>query len=423
MNRKGSLGDVIFFAVAIGILGASIYFSSSISARGTSYIKYSDMENTMSMLAESIINSPSCLLYTKTVNVNGQEVLETQRNLISWDKASDQSRATCIKKEPYLWEAEVYDNKKSDSVVIGEFAGCSDPKSLEVPVGIARNDKIDTGKVNLKVCDKSPEVTFKIKSKTRDTREYDVDITNEWASTNEYSYLIDVVNSSGKAINEIAVCGPFGCGSGGGSDFRLGAAGGQDINTGKPVNILEMDITVKDVNHLGFTKYSLRINVTPKRTGWQDIGGGEQDAVNTDENDNYCDGPNQIVAGYDSDTWAYQCVNYPDIVIDKTDKQIKDGSGDGDNFFCDDNRVVYGGEGKYMGMGEFDRIWCGKLKGGTTVDLSTKRLTDGICSSDEVVCGAQNDPSHNDMVSKIWCCKYSPNPGETYSKVVLIPLK
>ena len=36
MNRKGSLGDVIFFAVAIGILGASIYFSSSISARGTS---------------------------------------------------------------------------------------------------------------------------------------------------------------------------------------------------------------------------------------------------------------------------------------------------------------------------------------------------------------------------------------------------
>ena len=246
LNKKGDIGDVVFFMIGIGILvGVLLTSVSTVSSISTSS-KISDYPASVSTIADAIIGSPNCLLYVTQAKVGTTEYLSLDRGIIDWGKISS-ARTNCIGKGPYVWKVEATDTDTGDTKEVGSVCS-SKPAELEKTVLIKKGNDIDEGTLKIEVDSKDFEAGI-----NHQKGKYDLTITNTGTCKLEYYYEVSIIDSDGNVNNQFKVCGPSVCGAGvSGSTSEISP---DDSDT--------VEITIEDINNLGLAGYILKVVIYP----------------------------------------------------------------------------------------------------------------------------------------------------------------
>lgn len=144
--------DVVPFAFAVGVFVFSFLVIQSITGSHTSSIVKQDHRASISLIAESVVNSPECLLYTETEIIGDDSVQKTFRNIIDWEKVDnivDDMENYCIEKGPYKWKATILNKDTSEEIEKGSFCG-SVPERLSKNILIKSEDEFHAGEITIK---------------------------------------------------------------------------------------------------------------------------------------------------------------------------------------------------------------------------------------------------------------------------------
>lgn len=107
-SRKGFVGEIIIFLFAVTLVAIVILSLHGVEAENVGLISKGDFESSAAVIAEAVVNSPDCLLYTETLDIWGNKLMDSRRNVIDWSKAEDIDYQ-CVSKPPYVWKFQVSD--------------------------------------------------------------------------------------------------------------------------------------------------------------------------------------------------------------------------------------------------------------------------------------------------------------------------
>jgi len=313
-NTKALVGQILIFVAVVAVSVGFVYAVYIVGSQTAAEILFRDELSSFSLVADTVVNSPNCLLYVETKNIAEETQVMAHRGVIDWSKASDSIKG-CARKGAYIWNAVVVDETAIEESYgefsletvefiqglsnplelwdlvkdlsnpadislriveigggavsdVGEVAsllgsiddntkringipsGCVEIGKRSFPVIIKRRDKFDKGKVEVSVASKNAIVTT-----AKAGLVFDIVILNTGTCAGEYNIAVSIVNSTSDQQSNIPII--------------LGIPPAtstvmQYTATTPSINVNETAIRKISVPNQNLAGYSLKIEISPK---------------------------------------------------------------------------------------------------------------------------------------------------------------
>jgi len=203
-NRKGvGIGLLIMFVIIIGVGIGTMFMIKALTNLNIVHYLSRDTTASTSLLIESIVNSPSCLLAS---SADSEGNFYYQRNVINWSKVDTAVNSVgfgCMVKPPYVWKLKVADKDIGDvkevEMPCTNVVSCYDmdndmypPMVMEKDVVIRRGDEYHDGNVTLYVASMNFEVNLERSGKKYGLDRYTLTIANAGSAITKFEYHVYV---------------------------------------------------------------------------------------------------------------------------------------------------------------------------------------------------------------------------------------
>ncbi len=161
-NKKGLVGELLIFLVVMTIAAGFIYVVYLSGNQTAAEVYFKDDLRSVSLVADGIINTPNCLLYTEKDLLFQPPKTVSNRNTIDWQKVSD-SKKGCLRKGPYLWNAVVENSEIKDEkreIKNYDADSCSEIGKRSFPILIKKGADLDSGKATVSLASKDAIAAF-----------------------------------------------------------------------------------------------------------------------------------------------------------------------------------------------------------------------------------------------------------------------
>ncbi|HIJ98188.1 TPA: hypothetical protein H1012_00045 [archaeon] len=195
-SNKGFVGELIIF-VAVAAIAAGFVYTVYLSGNQTAAeVYFSDDLRSISLVADAVVNSPNCLLYTEKDLLFQPPKISSTRGIIDSTKISDQKK-DCVRKGPYIWNAKVWDIKKGETKTITGFdaSSCSELGSRTFPVLIKRGAEYNNGEVKTSIASKDAIASF-----SRKGSEILITLVNSGTCSSGFAVSGKIVNATSGEI-------------------------------------------------------------------------------------------------------------------------------------------------------------------------------------------------------------------------------
>jgi hypothetical protein len=152
----GTASTLVFLVVSI-IVMTGMSLTNVMMVNRVSSIEIIDDGTSATILAEGIVNSPECLLYTET---RGEDLYYT-KDIVDWEKVDGRTEVpeNCPHKGPFVYSIKVNDMVTNEEVtmtgehysLIAENKYRGNPVVQTKSVGIQHGDKINPGRIEITI--------------------------------------------------------------------------------------------------------------------------------------------------------------------------------------------------------------------------------------------------------------------------------
>ncbi len=206
-NNKGIAGQLLIFVIVVAIAAGFVYFIYKSGNQIAAEAYFNDDLSSISLIANAVVNSPSCLLYTEAYTpAKGSPFFLFNRWVIDWSKIGD-SKKSCVKKGPYIWNAAVEDSTDSSKGEIKSYdtSTCSELGKRSFPVIIKKSGAVHNGKITVSVASKDAIAAF-----AKSGKEVKITLLNSGTCTSFFTISAKIINeTSGSTIPGAEVsCNP-----------------------------------------------------------------------------------------------------------------------------------------------------------------------------------------------------------------------
>lgn len=210
-NNKGLIGQLLIFVVVVAISSGFIFAIYKSGNQTAAEVFFNDDLRSVSILADAIVNSPNCLLYTENDTSFQPPKIVASRGTVDWEKIIPK-KAGCARKGPYLWNAAVKDLDEKRDREINSYSKdvCNNLGERSFPVLIKKGSKFNKGKATVSIASKDALATF-----SRAAGVISVALKNTGSCDSKFKITPTIINAtSGDPISELQVaCLPAGSAS------------------------------------------------------------------------------------------------------------------------------------------------------------------------------------------------------------------
>ena|GEM_PF-5499407 len=132
-NKRADLLEIMIFMFGIVIVILVIGATTNAMGRQSEIVVIREIDSTISIMADAVLNAPECALYVEEADIEGAEPV-LHKGVVDWDKLYDipieaepedmpkvegaTANADCVTKGPYVWRLAVKDLEKNETKYI-----------------------------------------------------------------------------------------------------------------------------------------------------------------------------------------------------------------------------------------------------------------------------------------------------------------